>query len=244
MEQTADSPRPRAYLIAGGILPLHVLANPMVKLVFLRQIYSTAIRSLRLISVVALVIGAAFVKHLTEILGADSRMFELVELVLLHNSAPLAAAVIVIGRSATAISTELALMRCSGEIETLRNLRIPVYEYVVIPRVAAVMLATVGCCFYSQLIAVTGGFAVSSLMLDVSLGDQLYRFAEYVSIGGIVLDVVKSLCFGFVIAIVACAVGLNATWRMTEVQFAPAQAFLRALLAVIAVNVLFIFFLH
>src|SRR5688572_11953520 len=152
----------------------------MVRLVFLRQIYHTAVAPLRLLSVVALVIGGVFVAQLTDILGAGPNVFELVDEVLMGRIAPMGAAIIVIGRSATAISTELALMRTSGEIDALRGMRIPVHDYLIVPRVAAVTLATVGCCFYFQLIAVTGGFAVSSLMLDVAWMDQLERFAETV----------------------------------------------------------------
>src|SRR5690242_11316575 len=194
MENTAGRGALRAYLIAASVLRLHVLSNPMVKLVFLRQIYFTAVRSLRLISIVALVIGAAFVKQVTEVLGNDPRVFELVERILMLNTAPLAAAVIVIGRSATAISAELASMQCNGEVDALRNLRIDVYDYLVVPRLAAVTLATVGCCFYFQLVAVVGGFAASSLMLDVYLGDELYRFAGHVSIPGLLAGVLKSAC--------------------------------------------------
>src|SRR3954471_21620521 len=131
-----------AFSVVGSVLRVRMLANPMVRLIFLRQIYFTAVRSLRLISIVALVIGAAFVKQVTEILGNDPRLFELVERVLMLNTAPLAAAIIVIGRSATAISAELASMQCNGEVDALRNLRIDVYDYLVVPRLAAVTLAT------------------------------------------------------------------------------------------------------
>jgi phospholipid/cholesterol/gamma-HCH transport system permease protein len=217
-----------------------MLANPMVKLVFLRQIYFTAVRSLRLISVVALVIGAAFVGQVTEVLGGDPRLFELVERVLMQNTAPLVAAIIVIGRSATAISSELAYMYCNGEVEALRHLRISAHDYLVVPRVAAVTLATVGCCFYSQVVAVVGGFAASALILDVSLGDQLHRFAEHVSILAIALGVLKSTCFGWFIAIIACSVGFDPTREISHVPLAPAQAFLGALLAVITINVVFL----
>ena len=229
-----------AYSVAASVWPLRMFANPMVKLVFLRQIYFTAVRSLRLISIVAFVFGAAFVWHVTAVLGSDPRLFELVERVLMQNVAPLAAAIIVIGRSATAISSELAYMHCNGELEALRHLRISAHDYLVEPRVAAVTLATVGCCFYSQLVAVVGGFAASALILDVSLGDQLHRFAEDVSIPEFALGVLKSACFGWFIAIVACRVGLDPTREVSHGPLAPAQAFLGALLAVITINVVFL----
>ena len=232
--------QPYADLVAGSFARLHVLGNPMTRLVFLRQIYFTAVRSLRLISLVALVIGSAFVAQATHVLGSDPRLFDLVEQVLALRIAPLAAAVIIIGRSATAISTELALMKCNGELDALRSMRIPVYDYLIVPRIAAITLATVGCCFYSQLIAVVGGFAVSSLMLDVTLVDQLRRFAEHVSIVPMALEVLNSLCFGFCIAAIACASGLNAAPRLTEVPLVPARAFLRSLVAVLAVDALFL----
>src|SRR5262245_57654083 len=71
-------------IVAGSFTRLHVLANPMVKLVFLRQIYFTAVQSLRLLSIVALVVGATFVGQFTNILGSDSSLFDLVEVVLVR----------------------------------------------------------------------------------------------------------------------------------------------------------------
>src|SRR6185295_20062152 len=100
-----------AALIAESVTRLHVLANPAVRLVFLRQIYHTAVAPLRLLSVVALVIGSVFVGQLTSILGAGPSLFELIDVALVRRVAPMGAAIIVIGRSATGIATELALMR-------------------------------------------------------------------------------------------------------------------------------------
>ncbi len=240
IDQFVESVKLYTALVASSLSRLHVLANPMVRLVFLRQIYYTAVQSLRLLSVAALVVGSALVGNVTLILGADPRLYDIVELVLVRNAAPLGAAIVIIGRSATAISSELALMRCNGEIDALRHLRIPVHDYLIVPRVAAVTLATVGCCFYFQLVAVVGGFAVSALMLDVSLEEQLRRFAENVSIGAMALEVLKSLCFGFSAAAIACATGLNAAPRITDVHLVPARAFLRAAVAVIAIDALFL----
>ncbi len=240
MEQAANRGALRAFLVATSVFRLHALANPMVKLVFLRQIYFTAVRSLRLISAIGLIIGVAFVKQVTETLGNDARLYELVERILMQNTAPLAAAVIVIGRSATAISAELASMQCNGEVDSLQHMRIDVYDYLVVPRVAAVTLATIGCCFYFQLVAVVGGFAVSSLMLDVYLSDELYRFAQDVSIPDLLVGVLKSAFFGLGIAMSACTVGLDPTRPPSHIPVAPAQAFLWALLTVITVNVVFL----
>lgn len=217
-----------------------MIRNPMTRLVFLRQVYFTAVLSMRLLSVVALAIGGAFIGQATYLLRDDTRLYDLIELVLVRNTAPLAAAVIIIGRSATSISTELALMRCTGEIDVLRKLRIPVRDYLVLPRVAAVILATVGCCFFSQLIAVLGGFALSSIFLDVNFGEQLGRFADRISIAALALDMLKAACFGALIGGVACRVGLGVAPRMEEIPLAPARAFLSALLGVLAIDVLFI----
>ncbi len=243
MDTALDRIFATAGLAAGSLVRLGGFHNPMTRLVLLRQIYHIAVVSFRLMSVVALAIGGAFIGQATYLLRDDARLYDLIELVLVRNTAPLAAAVIIIGRSATSISTELALMRCSGEIEVLRKLRIPVRDYLVVPRVAAVILATVGCCFFAQLIAVVGGFALSSIFLDVQFGEQLGRFAHRISIPALALDMVKAGCFGAVIAGVACGVGLRVAPRMEEIPLAPARAFLRALLGVIAVNVLFMLLL-
>jgi phospholipid/cholesterol/gamma-HCH transport system permease protein len=232
--------RSYADLAAGSVARLRVIRNPMARLVFLRQIYFSAVRTMPLLSLVALSFGGAFITQATQLLRDDTRLYALIDVVLARTIAPLTAAAIIIGRSATVISTELALMRVNGEIDSLRRMRIPVRDYLVVPRVAAVTLGTVGCCFFFQLIAVLGGFAVSALALDIHLAEQVGRFAQEVSIGGLALEVAKSTCFGLAIAAAACGVGLRVAPRMEEVPRAPSRTFLRALISVIVIDALFL----
>jgi phospholipid/cholesterol/gamma-HCH transport system permease protein len=232
--------RHSAGLAVGSLARLRVIRNPMARLVFLRQIYYTGVRTMPLLAVVALAFGSAFIVQATHLLRDDTRLYALIDIVLARTIAPLSAAALIIGRSATVISTELALMRVNGEIDSLRRMRIPVRDYLVVPRVAAVTLGTVGCCFFFQLIAVLGGFAVSSLALDIHLAEQVIRFSTHVSIGGLALEVAKSTCFGLAIAAAACGVGLRVAPRMEEVPLASSRTFLRALLSVIAIDALFL----
>ena len=217
---------------------LRAASNPMSRLVFLRQVYYTAVRSMRLLFGVALLVGGAFIVQATYFLGADERLYDLIIVVLVRSIAPLMAAIVINGRSATSISTELALMRCTGEIDALRKLRVPVWEYLVLPRVAALVLATVGSCLFCQVIAVLGGFALSSVFLDVHLGEQLGKFSERLSVAAFAIGVLKSAGFGLLIAWVACRVGLVAAWRMEEAPLVPSKAFLGSLLGVLAIDVL------
>ena len=217
---------------------LRAATNPMSRLVFLRQVYYTAVRSMRLLFVVALLVGGAFVVQATYFLRDDERLYDLIVVVLVRHIAPLMAAIVIIGRSATSISTELALMRCTGEIDALRKLRVPAREYLVVPRISAVVLATVGACLFCQAIAVLGGFALSAVFLDVHFGEQLGHFAEKLSVAAFAIGVIKSATFGLVIAWVACGVGLTAASRMEDVPVVPAKAFLRSLLGVLLIDVL------
>jgi len=227
-----------AGLAGGALHSLRAATNPMSRLVFLRQVYYTAVRSMRLLFVVALLVGGAFIVQATYFLGADQRLYDLIVVVLVRHIAPLMAAIVIIGRSATSISTELALMRCTGEIDALRKLRVPVRDYLVVPRVAAVVLATVGSCLFCQVIAVFGGLALSSVFLDVHFGEQLGHFAERLSVAAFAIGVLKSASFGLVIAWVACGVGLGAASRMEDIPLVPSKAFLRSLLGVLAIDVL------
>ena len=225
--------------LAGGTLDsLRAATNPMSRLVFLRQVYYTAVRSMRLLFVVAFLVGGAFIVQATYYLGADERLYDLIVVVLVRTIAPLMAAIVIIGRSATSISTELALMRCTGQIDALRKLRVPVRDYLVVPRVAAVVLATVGSCLFCQVIAVLGGLVLSSVFLDVHFGEQLGHLAERFSVAAFAIGVLKSASFGLVIAWVACGVGLGAASRMEDIPLVPSKAFLRSLLGVLAIDVL------
>ena len=91
----------------------------------------------------------------------------------LREVGPLAAAMVVILRTGTAMSAELAMMRITGQTDALRRMGIESYDYLVVPRVAGVMVATAALTCYIQFLAVAGGMILSPFVIQASF-TELY----------------------------------------------------------------------
>ena len=135
--------------IEGGIqLSLNVAARaPRLRVApifesFLRQVYFTGVTAATGVVLRACGLGVIIIAVMMDMLDADVDLaVKILLLLVFREIGPLAAAVVVILRTGTAVSAEMAMMRVSGQTRALRYLGIDLYDYLVLPRVAGIMLA-------------------------------------------------------------------------------------------------------
>jgi phospholipid/cholesterol/gamma-HCH transport system permease protein len=186
------------------------LRRPPVLDSFLRQVYFTGVTAATGVVLRASGLGVLIIAITMDVLDADVDLaVKILLLVVFREVGPLAAAVVVILRSGTAMSAEMAMMRVSGQTRALRYLNIDLYDYLVVPRVAAVMLATVVLTFYIQCLAVLGGLVFSPFIIHASFTELAGRFFELFTPVDFVYSTIKSLLFGYAIAACCCYHGLN-----------------------------------
>jgi phospholipid/cholesterol/gamma-HCH transport system permease protein len=203
--------------IEGGLkLSLNVvgrmgrLRREPIRESFLRQVYFTGVTAATGVVLRASVLGVLIIAITMDVLDADTDLaVKILLLLVFREIGPLAAAVVVILRTGTAISAEVAMMRISGQTRALRHLGINLYDYIVVPRVAGVMLATVVLTFYVQFLAVLGGLVFSPLIIDATFMELAGRFSALFSPVDFFYSTIKALLFGFAIAACCCYHGLN-----------------------------------
>jgi phospholipid/cholesterol/gamma-HCH transport system permease protein len=230
-----------AYLLMHAIRRLGVLRLPPVMEELIRQIYFTGAAATGGIVLRGAFIGTLIIAYVIEVLNADAELaVKMLLWVVLREIGPLIAAVLVIQRSGTAVATELALREISGEIASLRRLRIDPYDYLVVPRVVGIALSNAALTLYVQLIAVGGGMLLSSLIINVPFDEMLTNFFLLASPLDLVYSLIKSVLFGAAIAVVSCYHGLNPGGHsINAVPRATIRAVTESLLLVMLLNVVF-----
>ena len=189
---------------------LGVLRLPPVRDELIRQIYFSGVTAVGGLIVRGAFLGTLIIAYVIDVLEADAALaVKILLLVVLREVGPLLAAVLVIQRSGTAIATELALMEISGEVRSLRLLRVDPYDFLVVPRVVAMALSLAVLTFYVQLIAVGGGMLLSSVIIETPYNELLTHFFLLASPSDIIYSTIKSLLFGSAIASIACYHGLH-----------------------------------
>src|SRR5437588_118347 len=186
-----------------------------------------------------LVIGQT-VSWLTRV-GAINYLGTIMVIVVVRELGPLLTALLVLARIGTANVIELGTARAMGEVEALEALGIDPIHYLVVPRAIGMALGVFALTVYLILGALLSGYLWAFLQ-DVPLrpGDYFRQLAGALSGLDFALLALKTLAFGFIIAIVTCYHGLAQPLRLEEVSSATVRAVAQSVILCVLLDALFI----
>jgi phospholipid/cholesterol/gamma-HCH transport system permease protein len=187
-----------------------------------------------------LVVIGQTVSWLTRV-GAINYLGTVMVVVVVRELGPLVAALLVLARIGTANVIELGTARAMGEVEALEALGIDPVHYLVVPRVMGMALGVFALTVYLILGALLSGY-LWAFVQDVPLrpGDYFRQLAGALSGMDFVLLAIKTLSFGFLIALVTCYHGLAQPLRLEEVSNATVAAVAQSVIACVLIDALFI----
>jgi len=173
--------------------------------------------------------------------GATDYLGSTMVIVVVRELGPLLTAMLVLARVGTAHVIELGTARALGEVEALEALGIDPVHYLIVPRVWGTMVGIFSLTVYSIIGALASGYLWAFLQ-DVPLtpGEYFKQLAEALSWLDFALLALKTLGFGFFIAIVTCYHGLAQPLRLEEVSRVAVRAVSQSVIACILLDALFI----
>ena len=203
------------------------------------QIRFTGLDALWLVSGTALLLGAVtLIQAFSQLsgLGAEHYIGVLMVLIILRELGPLLTAVLVIGRSSTAIAAELGAMQLNGEVDALAVHGIDPYQYLLLPRWVGVLISLFVLVVFFDTAALAGGFLVAKLKYAVTFGFYMDSVRQTLSNRDFAATLLKILCFSGVITFHACHFGLRIRRSQTEIPQAVTKTVVSALVAVFALD--------
>ena len=171
--------------------------------------------------------------------GANIFVADLVGLSITRELAPLMTAIIVAGRSGAAFSAELGTMRVSEEIDALRTLGLDPYQFLVFPRVIALVLVLPLLTILADLVGIAGGLLVAMLSLDLTINAYLLEVQKAVGVWDVSSGCLKTAIFGLNIAMIACQRGLATHGGAEGVGRSTTSAVVSSLFAIVVVDAVF-----
>jgi phospholipid/cholesterol/gamma-HCH transport system permease protein len=171
--------------------------------------------------------------------GADIFVADLVALSVTRELGPLMTAIIVAGRSGAAFSAEIGTMAVSEEIDALKTLGLSPYGFLVYPRLAALVVVVPLLTLIGDVCGILGGVFVSMLRLDITLPAYLQRTQQVLALWDVGSGVLKSVVFGWAIALVACQRGLATRGGAAGVGVSTTSAVVASLFALVVIDALF-----
>ena len=209
------------------------------KRVLLSQVWFTAVQALVLICGAGLLLAAVMMGVGYTTLagwGAQRDFGALMRLVVLGEFGPLLTALIVIGRSGTAVTTELAGMRLNREIDALEVHGVDVLGYLAAPRLFGVALANLCLTLFLVLSAYAGCILLAPFVSLTSVQIFVRDLGGAIFPGDITRCVVKGLLFGLSVPIVTLFHGLTLRHDLNEIPRAGTRAVVGAMVLVFTID--------
>lgn len=208
--------------------------------VLLRQIYFTGVQALPLITISALFIGVIIVIQTVSITGAGSAttVGKILLWLILREISPFFTSLIILTRSGSAISTELATMKLHGEIEYIEAMGIKTEKYLIQPRLNGAVVSSVILSLYFQILAIFGGVFVAAVLTGTSFSDYTDAIIAQISLNEFLLSILKSFLFGFFISTICIWQGLSVKKSPTEIPQRATKAVTGGLFSLFFLDVL------
>ena len=194
-------------------------------------------QALPIISLISFLVGVilAFMGaiQLTQF-GAQIFVANLVGIGMAREMAAMMVGIILAGRTGAAFAAQLGTMQVNEEIDALSTLGLSPMEFLVLPRMLALILMTPLLCLYANLMGILGGALIGVTVLDLPPIAYFQQTQSAIRLTDFTGGLVKSAVYGVVVAIVGCLRGLQCGRSSAAVGLATTSAVVTSIVFIVA----------
>lgn len=223
-------------LLLGFVNP----ANIRLKALFF-QIQEALIKAIPIVSLACFLIGIVIAYQGSlqlEQFGASILIVEMSSMLTLREMAPIITAIIIAGRSASAFSAEIGMMRATQEIDAMSVMGFNPISFLVLPRVIALCAALPLVVFIADIFGLVGAMFVSQIQLGISSEQFVERFLQMVEIRHFWIGFLKAPFFGLIIALIGCYHGFIVAKDTRSIGIHTTKSVVESIFCVIAFDAL------
>jgi phospholipid/cholesterol/gamma-HCH transport system permease protein len=207
-----------------------------------RHIQETGIAAIPIVSLIAFLIsivlayqGAGQLKRF----GAEIFTINMVAVSVMREMGVLLTAIMIAGRSGSAFTAEIGVMKVNEEVDAMRIIGISPFDVLVLPRLFALMITLPLLTFIADMMGLLGGGIISAVQLNVSPDQYLDRVNDAVKNWDFWVGMIKAPVFGFVIALVGCMRGMQVSGSAESVGRLTTVSVVQSIFMVLLLDALF-----
>ena len=204
--------------------------------------YKVGVKAMPVTALVGFLIGVVM-SYLSALqlraFGADVFIVNILGLGIIRELGPVLVSVLVAGRSGSAMTAQLGVMRVTEEIDALATMGISRHVRLVLPKVVALALAMPLLTLWGSAVAIFGGMVSANLQLDMSYDYFLNALPKAVPLANVVIGLGKGAVFGLLIALVACHFGLRVKPNTESLSANTTASVVTSITVVIIVDAIF-----
>ena len=223
---------------------MHLLRHPadLPKREISANIYKSGVRAMPVTALVGFLIGIVL-SYLSSLqlrqFGADIFIVNILGLGIIRELGPVLVAVLVAGRSGSAMTAQLGVMRVTEEIDALSTMGVARSLRLIFPKVVALGVVMPMLVLWTTSIALIGGMVSAQLQLDISYGFFFETLPKAVPVANLWIGLAKGFVFGIAIALVACHFGLRVKPNTESLSVNTTASVVSAITVVILIDAIF-----
>ncbi len=171
--------------------------------------------------------------------GADAFIVDLLGVSLVRELGPMLAALLIAGRSGSAITAQIGVMRVTEELDAMRVMGIPHGYRLVMPRALALALAMPLISVWTTVAALLGGMLAADVALGITPRFFINALPGAVQLANLTLALSKTVVFGLLIALIGCHFGLRVQPNTESLGQGTTASVVTSITVVILVDALF-----
>ncbi len=182
-----------------------------------------------LVGIILAFIGATQLK----LFGAQIYIANIVGIGMVRVMGAMMTAVLMAGRTGAAFAAELGLMQSNEEIDALQTLGVSPVEFLVIPRILALVIMMPLLTLYANLMGILGGFIMSISLLGLNPVEYWQHTRSAVTLVNLWVGLIHSFIFGIIIAVAGCFRGMQCARSAAAVGEATTSAVVSAIISIV-----------
>ena len=199
-------------------------------------IQNAGVRALPIVSLVSFLVGLilAYVGAIQlQHFGAGIYVADLVGIAMTREMAAIMTGIIMAGRTGAAYAAELGTMTVNEEIDALETSGFPAMEFLVLPRMIALMLMMPLLVVYADLMGILGGAVVAIAILDLTFMEYYIQLVKAVSLADFGAGIFMGVVFGAIVAVIGCLNGIKCGRSSQAVGLATTSAVVSAMVMIV-----------
>lgn len=209
---------------------------------FSAALYKTGMQAMPISALVGFLIGVVL-SYLSALqlrnFGAESLIINILGIGIIRELGPVLVSILVAGRSGSAITAQLGVMRVTEEIDALSAMGVSRHQRLVWPKVLALAVAMPLLVAWTSLAALAGGMVCAQFLLDIEWAYFLSILPNVVPVENLFIGLTKGVVFGVAIALIACHFGLRVKPNTESLSENTTSSVVTAITSVILLDALF-----
>ncbi len=208
----------------------------------IKYIESSAIKALGIIALTAFLIGVVIAYQSAvqlEKFGASIFIVDMIGISITRELAPLITAIVVAGRSGSAYTAQLGVMKLTEELDAMRTMGFDPFRFLVLPRIIALMIAMPLLIFFADIVGIFGGMVVAKAQLHISFSSFLEHLQTALDTKHYWVGIFKGPFFAWLIATIGCFRGLQVSRDTESIGYYTTISVVNAIFLVIACDAVF-----